>query len=378
MRRTIPITLSSLLLCAAAAAARTQSLTLPPSGGNPRAAVSQAIGPVTVSVAYSSPRVHAGGQDRTGHIWGELVPYGLSDLGFNDCTACPWRAGANENTVLTVSHDVKVEGKPLPAGSYGLHMIPGKETFTVILSKEAGAWGSYWYDPKDDALRVEVKPAKAEFHEWLSYGFPVRERDKTTLALSWEHLQVPIRIAVDDVDELYFQTIRRELRGQQGFRLENLLAAAQFALQTGKHLDEGLAWAQRAVTPQYMGQENFQTLSTLALLQLANGRTAEADKNFDKAIAGVAPKPLDAHLLGRQLLQMGRKAEALKVFQANAARFPDQWPVHVGLARGFAATGELKLALVHARKALAQAPDEPNRKALAGMVAQLEKGAAPR
>jgi hypothetical protein len=337
--------LIALAVLSAATGARGQSLTLPPSGDNQKASASQHIGPVVVSVSYSSPRVHAGGQDRSGKIWGELVPYGLSDLGFNDCKACPWRAGANENTVFTVSHDVKVEGKPLPAGSYGLHMIPGKESFTVIFSKNAGSWGSYWYDPKEDALRVDVKPAKAEFHEWLSYEFTEREPSRATLAMHWENLKVPLSIAVDDVDELYFQAVRREMRGQQGFRVENLVAAAQFTLQTGKHLEEGLAWAQRAVTAEYMGQENFQTLSTLGRLQLALGKAVEAEKSFDKAIAG---------------------------------SFPNHWPVNVGLARGYAANGDLKKALEHAKLALAQAPDELNRKALAGMIAQLEKGQAPK
>ena len=90
--------------------------------------MTQGIGLVTVSVEYSSPNVHApDGSDRKGKIWGDLVPYGLSDLGYNDCKECPWRGGANENTVFAVSHDVTVEGQPLKAGRYGLHFIPGQE-----------------------------------------------------------------------------------------------------------------------------------------------------------------------------------------------------------------------------------------------------------
>lgn len=366
------------LLFALALQAPAQTPTLPPSGDNPKASVTQAIGPVTVSVSYSSPRVHLSGQDRTGKVWGELVPYGLADLGFNNCTSCPWRAGANENTVFTTSHEIKVEGKALPAGTYGLHMIPGKETFTVIFSKHAGAWGSYFYDPKEDALRVDVKPARAEFHEWLTYEFTEREPAKATLALFWENLKVPVSLGVEDPNEIYFQTLQRELRGGMGFNWQHLNNAAQFTLKAGKHLEEGLAWAQRAVDAPFVGQENFQTVSTVGLLQLALGRTEQADKTFEKAIAGSAPKPVDGHMLGRQLLQQGRKAEALKLFQANAKRFPNQWPVHVGLARGYAAQGETKKALEHAKLALAQAPDELNKKSLAGMVEQLEKGQAPK
>ena len=136
-----------------------QGLTFPPNGDNPQASVTQAIGPVRVSIDYSSPRVVRGQNDRRGKIWGELVPWGMTDLGFNGCTKCPWRGGANENTVFTVSHDVKVQGQPLAAGTYGLHFIPGKDEWTVIFSRDANSWGSYWYDPENDALRVQTKPA---------------------------------------------------------------------------------------------------------------------------------------------------------------------------------------------------------------------------
>ena len=131
-----------------------------------------------VTIDYSSPRVVRGKNDRRGKIWGELVPWGLSDLGLNGCTSCPWRAGANENTTFTVTHDVKVQGQPLAAGTYGLHMIPGQDEWTVIFSKDASSWGSFWYDPKNDALRVKTKAGKSDYHEWLTYEFTEREPAK--------------------------------------------------------------------------------------------------------------------------------------------------------------------------------------------------------
>jgi len=372
-----PILGSLALLTALASPALSQNVTLPPSGDNQKATVIQHIGPVTVRVDYSSPRVHRGGQDRTGKIWGELVAYGLSDLGFNDCKSCPWRAGANENTVFTVSHDVKVDGKPLPAGSYGLHMLAGKETFTVIFSKNSSSWGSYWYDPKEDALRVDVKPVKNEFREWLTYEFLEREPAKATVALLWENLKVPFTVSVDDIDAVYLAKLREEIRGK-GWNWQDLQAAAAWALGTGKNLDEATVWAKRSVSAPFVGNENFQTLSTLAMLEMATGKSAEADKTFEKLIASPSAKPTEVHQLGRQLLQQGKKAEALKIFQANAKRFPNQWPVNVGLARGYAANGDSKKALEHAKLALAQAPDDPNKKALQTMIDGLQKGSAPK
>src|SRR3954464_14000461 len=139
-------------------------ITLPPSGGNERSTVTQHIGPVVVSIDYSSPHVHSPqGQDRRGKIWGALVPYGMANLGFGSCKECPWRAGANENTVFTTSNDVMIEGQKLAAGSYGLHMMPGENEWTIIFSKNSTAWGSYFYDASEDALRVKVKPTKSEY-----------------------------------------------------------------------------------------------------------------------------------------------------------------------------------------------------------------------
>lgn len=134
-------TLTGVML-ATAMFAQFPGLRLPPSGNNQKASVSQFIGPVQVSIHYSSPAVHAGdGTDRRGKIWGALVPYGMSNLGFGNGKPGPWRAGANENTVFETSHPVMIEDKPLPAGKYGLHLIPGKDEWTLIFSRDAELLG---------------------------------------------------------------------------------------------------------------------------------------------------------------------------------------------------------------------------------------------
>src|SRR5262245_41749528 len=153
LRRGIPVLV---LLFGASVTLLGAGLSLPPSGDNEQSSVTQAIGPVRVTIEYSSPRVVRGPNDRRGKIWGTLVPYGMTDLGFNNCTSCPWRAGANENTLFRVNYDVKVQGQPLAAGTYGLHMIPGQEEWTIIFSKDTANWGSFWYDPSRDALRVKT------------------------------------------------------------------------------------------------------------------------------------------------------------------------------------------------------------------------------
>jgi tetratricopeptide (TPR) repeat protein len=354
-----------------------QAITVPPSGENQKASVTQHIGPVKVTIDYSSPDVHApNGEDRRGKIWGTPVAhYGFIDDPFGTCTECPWRAGANENTVFTVSHDVKVEGQPLPAGKYGLHVAVGKEgePWTLIFSKNHTSWGSYFYDPAEDALRVSVKPSKSEYHEWLTYEFTDRRPDRATVALKWEDIQLPWTITVDHPTDLYLTRIRQELRSSPGFNWQNWVAAAQYAMQA-RRPKEAVEFAEVAVSRQFVGVENFQTLNTLASAQEAAGMTAESQATRDKAMNHRTASVFDLHQYGRQLLAQGKKAEALKIWELNAKRFPNVWPVNVGLARGYSANGRYKDALKYAKLALAQAPDEVNRKSLEAGVKKLEEG----
>jgi tetratricopeptide (TPR) repeat protein len=366
-------TIAAMLLLASTA--RAQVLEgMPPSGDNQKASVSQNIGLVKITVDYSSPDVHApDGTDRRGKIWGALVPWGAPDDPFGTCTECPWRAGSNANTVFTVSHDVKVEGQPLPAGSYGLFMIPSADEWTVIFSKNSTSWGHYFYDAKEDALRVKVKPSKAEYNEWLTYEFIDRRPDKATVALKWEELQVPFTISVDDPTSMHLTAIRNQLRSYDGFVWQNWVVAAQYALQAKRPAD-ALEFAEKAARGQFIGQENFQTLNVLAMAQEASGRAADASATREKAMNHPTAGPTDIHQYGRLLLNQGKKQDALKAWELNAKRHPNVWPVNVGLARGYSAVGRYKDALKHAKLALAQAPDEVNRKALTEGIKKLEQG----
>lgn len=372
------LAMAAALGLAGSAAAQYPGVTLPPSGGNQRQTVIQQIGLVRVSVDYSSPHVHSpSGEDRKGKIWGALVPYGMANLGFGTCgDNCPWRGGANENTVFTTSHDVKVQGQPLPAGTYGLHFLPDKDEWTVIFSKNSTSWGSFFYDPKEDSLRVKAKPEASDYHEVLTYDFPERRNDRATLALRWENLALPLEITVDNSTQLYVENLRRELRSSPGFTWENWVAAATYCLQNKTNLEEAERWARTATTSTVGGQESFATLTLLSQLQAANGHAAEAAKTMDRALDDPAAQPLEIHAYGRQLLAEKKPEEALKIFQLNAKRHPNVWPVHVGLARGYAANGRTKEALAEAKLALPQAPDEPNRKALETMIQKLEAGQA--
>jgi tetratricopeptide (TPR) repeat protein len=371
-RSLLAILAVAILFCTTGAAA--QGLSLPPSGDNQKSSVSQNIGLVKVTIDYSSPDVHGpNGEDRRGKIYGQLVHFGMKDEDFGTCTECPWRAGANENTVFTVSHDVKIAGKLLPAGRYGLHMVVGPVDWTVIFSKNADSWGSYYYDPKEDQLRVSVLPKPTPYQEWLTYEFIERRPDRAIVAMKWEDVQLPIPIEVEDPAELYLTQIRKELRSSPGFQWQNWVNAAQYALQA-KRPAEAVEFAQQAVTRQFIGTENYRTLSTLADAQEAAGKTADATATRNKALHHATASVNDLHQYGRQLLARGKTDEAVKVWELNAKRFPNVWPVHVGLARGYSAQGRYKDALKHARQALQQAPDDANKQNLTEAVKKLEAG----
>ena len=370
-----PALVLSLALSAPAAAER---LAGPPDGGNQKASVSQWIGPVEVNVTYNSPKVTApDGTDRRGKIWGGLVPYGMSKDVFGTCgSECPWRVGANESTVFRVSHDVKVEGQPLAAGSYGLFMVAGPEEFTVVFSRCSRAWGHYFYDAREDALRVKVKPRKAPYTHWMTFDFVERKPSEATVALRWDELEVPVRIEVPDVDGIYLAEIRNQLRGSTGFEAQAWEEAAQFCLARKTNLAEALKWAENAVRAPFVGQESFRTLSTLSQAQAANGLSDAAKATMQKALEHPTATAVDLHRHARQLERQKKADEAVAVYLLNAKRFPGVWPVDVGLARAYAARGKAKEALAAAKRALAQAPDEGNRKNLQAMIEKLEVGKA--
>ncbi len=180
-------------------------------------------------------------------------------------------------------------------------------------------------------------------------------------------------IAVENMTDIYVDTIGRELRTDPGFNWQNWESAAEYCLLSKSHLDLGLQWAQIAVSKPGIGQENFNTLVTLSQLQEANGQKSEAAKSLEKALNHQTAGPLDLHLYARSLLAQKKIPEAIKIFELNAKRFPGVWPTEVGLARSYSAQGNFKEALKHARLALKQAPDDANRTNVENQIKTLEE-----
>ncbi len=342
-----------------------QGLKSMPSGGNKKAVVGEQIGITRVLINYDRPGV----KGREGKIYGTSIVH----VGFIDKTpeygtskAAPWRAGANENTTIEFDTDVKVEGKDLPAGKYGFFVAYGPEESTVIFSKDNVSWGNYFYDDKHDALRATVKNVKLDKSvEWLKYEFINQTENSATIALQWEHVMIPFKVEVDYV-KTQLNSFRNELKGDKGFGVDGWVQASQFCLDHDTNLEEGMAWADVALS----FKRDFKTLTNSALFHSKLGHLAKADSLIKEALPMGSMQEL--HQYGRQLVGMKKNTQALEVFKFNAKKHPKDFTTMVGLARGYSANGDFKNALVNAKTALPLAPNEPNKKAVTDMITKLE------
>jgi len=340
----------------------TAQLTQPPSGDNQKASVTQWIGPASVTITYNSPDVHGpNGEDRKGHIWGELVHYGFIDQGFGSSKAAPWRAGSNENTTITFSNDVTINGKPLKAGTYGLFLDVEKDgPSNWIFSKNYSGWGSYFYDAKEDALRVPAPLTDAPYTEWLTYGFDGRESKQANAFLQWENKRIGFTVGVPNVNDLYIARMRQELVGTtMGFTYQPWMEAAQFCAQNRVNLDEALTWADYAISGPFVGKEDFESLQTKALVLTALGRDSEADDIMGKAVKHPTATVQSVHQYGRALLAAGKKDKALEIFKLNRQLHgSDTFTTYVGLARGYTAVGDKKNAIKNWEMAIKNLPQD--------------------
>jgi hypothetical protein len=335
---------------------------------SPAATVSQVVGISDVKVVYHRPSV------LKREIWGKLVPYGFNDLGFGSSKAAPWRAGADENTLITFQHDVSVSGMPLKAGTYGLFMVPAADgTVTLIFSRDTASWGSFFYDETHDVLRVPVHSEDAPFREQLTYDFTDVTKDSAVLALSWEKRRIPIPLKFDTV-AIVVATLKEELRGSRQFRNDAWVEASAYLVENNVELPLALDWADHAVSDGFVGERNFKTLSNKADVLDKLGRGPEASGVMDEALKlGTAT---EVHLYARHQLALHNTARALAVFKLNAQLHPDVWPVNYGLARGYSAVGDYKSALDALLRAQSQVPegDAANAAAIKANIEKLKRG----
>ena len=336
---------------------------LPPSGGNPRATISEEVGITSITIKYSRPDVNG----REGKIWGALVTYGFTSQNLNtNKNDMPWRAGANETTMITFEHDVKVEGQPIKAGTYGLYMAVYADKVTLIFSKQADGWGSFFYEEKNDVLRVDVKPVALDKSvEYLKYEFIEHKEKYCVIALQWEKLSIPFKVDVD-VENIVLARMKEQVTGQRGFNALNLQAAVNYFSNKGIYLDEAVGWAIRGAN-----FKSFATLNALSSVYAKMNKIKESDSVLNEALMYATPtQSLNA---GRSLITVKRLDKALEVFNGNQKKNGDVFQVNAGFMSYYSAKADFKKALDYANKALAQAPDAA-KPAINANIAKLKEG----
>lgn len=337
-----------LLLLALVPSLVVQAQTLKVPRPSPAASVSQTVGVTEITVSYARPGV--GGRQ----IWGALVPFGEV-----------WRAGANENTTVTFSTDVKVGGKALKAGTYGLHLIPTAKEWSVAFSTVSTAWGSFSYDPKEDALRITSTPrANSTSEEWLAYRFDDPTETKVTLVMTWEKLSLPIEIEVETARQT-MASIRGELRGRAGFDDRELSAAANYWLKNNGPVDEGLKLVDKAIArrPNYTNQ-----IIRAGFLE-KQSNTKGADELRAKAKINATEGELNQAAYG--LLGAKKVNEAIALFQYVVERYPESWNANDSLGEAMLARGDKVGATAAYKRALSMAKDPVQKKRIEGVLAGL-------
>jgi tetratricopeptide (TPR) repeat protein len=312
-----------------------------------KAEISQRVGLTDITIHYHRPLVNSR------EVWGKLVPYGQV-----------WRAGANENTTITFSDPVTIEGQPLDKGTYGLHMIPGQDQWTVIFSKMSTAWGSFSYKQDEDALRVTVKPQAAEMHEALAYDFDDLKADSAVVTMRWEKVAVPFKVAAN-LNDTVTASVHKQMRGLNQYYWEGWDDAATYFLTAKFNLDEALKDEELSI----QNEERFDNLMTKSKILEAMGRKEEASSVRKQAVDKASA--LQLYFYARQLQGEKKQDEAFAIYKSNAKKFPDFWTSHVGMARVYSSQGDYDHAVKEIQSALTTAPDS-NKSNLEGYVKRLQ------
>jgi len=230
---------------------------------SPKAKVEQRIGLTDITVEYSRPSV----KDRV--IFGDLVAH--DEI---------WRTGANFNTLITFTDDVKVDGKAIKAGTYAFFTIPAKGEWTVMFNTVIDAWGTGKYDKANDVLTIKTTPIKGMYKESLSFSFENLGATTGSLVLAWDAISIDLKIEVD-VDAKAWANIDKAIAEINDENKASVYRdAAKYAVDSKKRLAEGLKWISASIE----AKESWYSYWVKADVQHASGDNSGAMASAKKAI----------------------------------------------------------------------------------------------
>lgn len=300
---------------------------------SPAATVTQTVGLTEISIDYHRPKV------KERKIWGALVPFDNM-----------WRAGANDNTTISFSTAVKIGGQEVPAGTYGLHMMPTAGDWEVVLSSNSTSWGSFTYDPSEDVVRVSTTPHAVGHQETLTYVFVEAETDRAVVELQWEKLAIPFEIQVD-THAMVTEKLKNDLRHLPRFNWQGWSNAAGYLINNNIEPELATQWIDRSIAM----NKNGANLQLKATLLRQGGQTAEADALVAEAME--ISTEAQVNVMGYQTMNAGNIDRAIEIFQYNVDKNPESWNTYDSLAEAYLNKGDKAKSKKLYKKAHSMAPD---------------------
>lgn len=326
------ILLWSVLLLSTSSLKAQQTLTATTPMLSPKASISQRVGITDIKVVYSRPAVN------NRQVWGEVIRFSPAPSEDEDVRVLPWRAGANENTVVSFSTDAIVGGTFIKAGSYGLHMIiESNGTAHCQFSSNFESWGSFYYNKEDVVASVQTKWQDDESTERLSYQFDSLRDESVELALKWGNKRISIPIQIN-VKATTLKSLQQEIQNKHMINYMGPQEAAEWCLRNDTNFVQALDWANYSISFVRV----FSNLKTKSNILLKMGKIEEAEKLMQGALE--IGTVFEIYKYANGLLKEGKQNEALEVFKFNAKKYPDEWPVNYGLAKVHSAMKDYKTA----------------------------------
>ena len=308
----------------------------------------QTLGVTDITLSYGSPSIN--GRD----VWNDpnVIPQNGDPIA--------WRAGANMNTTITFSTDVSIEGQPLKAGTYGFHIIPKGETYSLLFAHNNNQWGSYYLNiEKDVTLTVDVAAESCPFSEKLDYEFLDWKGNEVKIGVEWADKRIPFTVSVD-LNKTVVESLRSELRGINTYHWEAWNDAANWCLAHDTNLEEALAWADRSINGGFHGfaaNRNFTNVGTKSALLKRLGHTQEYTTAVNE-LKNMDYSENQAFQFGRNLLSQKEYQLALEFATEANKKYSNSWIliINEGLAQYF--VGDTKKAVKNIKSAITLAPQQ--------------------
>jgi len=231
---------------------------------SPTGKIEQVVGLTDVSIEYSRP----GMRERT--IFGDLVPYGEI-----------WRTGANANTKITFSDDVKINGKELKKGTYSIYTIPSEDSWEVMFYTSTDNWGvPQEWDESKVALKATAETMEMPMTmETFTIVIDDLKNDSASLNFIWENTIAMLKMEVP-TDEKAMSSIEKVMNGPTA---NDYFAAGTYYHEAEKDLEKAYKWVSKAT--EMAGDDAFWMLRRKSLIEAEMGKKQEAIATAKKSMA---------------------------------------------------------------------------------------------